>query len=70
MTEGLSTPHSLFNRQGTKEDGLQVLVPWGSFDSLGSKHGDDLLPARVDVVTLASTFLIPARVWQEQFFHF
>lgn len=37
----------------------------GPFASLGFKPGDDLLPARVDAVTLASTFPIPARIWQE-----
>lgn len=66
MTQSLSALHS----QGTKEDGHQVVVPCGSSDSLGYKHRDDLLPARMDVVTLASTYPIPARVWQELFFHF
>lgn len=43
---------------------------WPSSDSPGYKHKDDLLPDRMDAVTLASTYHIPARVWQELFFHF
>lgn len=70
-TQSLRPPNSLLSvrrlQRGRAPGGplLDHLTHWDP-----NARMDDLLPARMDVVTLASTYTIPARVWQELVFHF